>query len=187
MRKKHGKNLIQGSRRVPVGTMKTEYTEQNIYNNENAKVPASKCHNEANIYKYLKMPVHIAQNKNVNFMRSHLHSLLIFTTVILHAPTFLSSCKYWPDDGLLRPKLVANNIITMTQTNSCVRRSTYLILYRVIQNDCRGVKNLPYTIHLVLQMQPLVISFYGVTSRFRFMPLLFPVCRITKGAHIEHL
>jgi hypothetical protein len=24
------KNFIQGSRRVPVGTMKTEYTEQNI-------------------------------------------------------------------------------------------------------------------------------------------------------------
>jgi len=27
------KNLIQGSRRVPVGTMETEYTEQNIHNN----------------------------------------------------------------------------------------------------------------------------------------------------------
>jgi len=33
--------------------------------------------------------------------------------------------------------------------------------YRVIQNDCRGVNNLSYTIHLVLQMQPHVISFYG--------------------------
>ena len=70
------------------------------------------------------------------------------------------------------------------------------------------------TCHLELQMQPHVISFYGVTSRI----LLFPqvsrnwirtaietitadmlhtvwneidyradVCRITKGAHIEHL
>ena len=29
------KNLIQGSRRVPVRTMKTEYTEQNIHNNKN--------------------------------------------------------------------------------------------------------------------------------------------------------
>jgi hypothetical protein len=29
------KNLSQGSRRVPVGTMKTEYTEQSIPNNEN--------------------------------------------------------------------------------------------------------------------------------------------------------
>jgi len=27
-------------------------------------------------------------------------------------------------------------------------------LYRVIQNDCQGVNNLSYTIHLVLQMQP---------------------------------
>jgi len=81
--------------------------------------------------------------------------------------------------------------------------------YSVIQNDCRGVNNLSYTIHPVLQMQPHVIPFYGVTSRIRFMFLLFPqvsrnwrllhatvwneldycvdVCRITKGAHIEHL
>jgi len=29
------KNLSQGSRRVPAGTMKTEYTEQNIHNNKN--------------------------------------------------------------------------------------------------------------------------------------------------------
>ena len=29
------KNLSQGSRRAPVGTMKIEYTEQNIHNNEN--------------------------------------------------------------------------------------------------------------------------------------------------------
>jgi hypothetical protein len=28
------KNLSQGSRRVPVGTMETEYTEQNIHNNK---------------------------------------------------------------------------------------------------------------------------------------------------------
>ena len=28
--------------------------------------------------------------------------------------------------------------------------------------------------HLVLQMQPHVISFYGVTSRIRFVFLLFP-------------
>jgi hypothetical protein len=46
--------------------------------------------------------------------------------------------------------------------------------YGVIQNDCRGINNLPYTIQLVLQMQPHVISFYGVTSRIRFMFLLFP-------------
>jgi hypothetical protein len=29
------KTPSQGSRRVPVGTMKTEYTEQNIHNNKN--------------------------------------------------------------------------------------------------------------------------------------------------------
>ena len=82
--------------------------------------------------------------------------------------------------------------------------------YRVIQNDCQGINNLSYTIHLVLRMQPHVIYFYGVTSRIRFMFLLFPqvsrnwrsyilqtisneldyhvdVCRITNGAYIEHL
>ena len=76
-------------------------------------------------------------------------------------------------------------------------------------------------VNRTLQMQPHVISFYGVTSRISFMFLLFPpsipelkvrirtaietitadvlqtvwneldcrvdVCRITKGAHIEHL
>ena len=30
-------NLSQGSRRVPVGTMKIEYTEQNIHNNKNTQ------------------------------------------------------------------------------------------------------------------------------------------------------
>ena len=29
------KNLSQGSRRMPVGTMKTEYTEQSVRNNKN--------------------------------------------------------------------------------------------------------------------------------------------------------
>jgi len=29
------KNLSQGSRRVPVGTMKTECTEQSVHNNKN--------------------------------------------------------------------------------------------------------------------------------------------------------
>jgi len=29
------KNLSQGSRRAPVGMMKTEYTEQDIHNHEN--------------------------------------------------------------------------------------------------------------------------------------------------------
>ena len=32
---KAGKNLSQGSRRMPVGTMKTEYTELSINNNKN--------------------------------------------------------------------------------------------------------------------------------------------------------
>jgi len=56
--------------------------------------------------------------------------------------------------------------------------------YRVIQNDCQGFDNLSYTIHLVLQMQPHVISFCGVTSSIRFMFLLFPqVCRNWRLLH----
>jgi len=35
LRKKAWKNLSQGGWRVPVGTVKTEYTEQNIHNNKN--------------------------------------------------------------------------------------------------------------------------------------------------------
>jgi len=40
--------------------------------------------------------------------------------------------------------------------------------YRVIRNDCQGFNN------LILQMQPHVISVYGVKSRISFMFLLFP-------------
>jgi len=36
LRKKARQNLSQSSRRVPVGTMKTEYTEKNIHNNKNS-------------------------------------------------------------------------------------------------------------------------------------------------------
>jgi hypothetical protein len=37
LREKHGKILSQGRGRVPVGTMKIEYTEENIPNNENTQ------------------------------------------------------------------------------------------------------------------------------------------------------
>ena len=47
---------------------------------------------------------------------------------------------------------------------------THTHTHRVIRNDCRGFNNC----HLVLQMQPHGISFYGVTSRIKFMFLLFP-------------
>jgi len=50
-------------------------------------------------------------------------------------------------------------------------------LYRVIRNDCRGFNN------LVLQMQPHVIPFYGVTSRIRFTFLLFP--QVTRNWRYE--
>jgi len=58
--------------------------------------------------------------------------------------------------------------------------------YKLVVNSEQENKFYPYTglfemivgvlttCHLVLQMQPHVISFYGVTSRIRFMFLLFP-------------
>jgi len=60
-------------------------------------------------------------------------------------------------------------------------------LYKLVVNSQQENMFYPYTgllfdmmvrvlttCHLVLQMQPHVISFYGVTSRIRFMFLLFP-------------
>jgi len=38
---------------------------------------------------------------------------------------------YWPDDGLFRPKLVANNRNNKIK-DSCVRWSTYFILFYFI-------------------------------------------------------
>ena len=34
--------------------------------------------------------------------------LIIIIIIILYAPAFLSFYKYWPDDGLVRPRLVTN-------------------------------------------------------------------------------
>ena len=48
------------------------------------KVSASKGHHQANIYRYLKLLVHVVQL--VNFMGSHLHSLLVSIIVVLYAP-----------------------------------------------------------------------------------------------------
>jgi hypothetical protein len=37
-------------------------------------------------------------------------------------------CKYWPDDGPMRPKLVVNSNITI-KLYSCVRLSTYVVYF----------------------------------------------------------
>jgi hypothetical protein len=53
------KNLSQDSRILPVGTMKTEYTEQNIHNKKNTYNVTTKIHNLKNqikayrTYKYI--------------------------------------------------------------------------------------------------------------------------------------
>jgi len=48
---------------------------------------------------------------------------------MLYAPAFLSFCEYWPNDGLFRPKLVANNRNNKTKVSG-VRRSTYFISFK---------------------------------------------------------
>ena len=54
-------------------------------------------------------------------------------------------------------------------------RSTLRALIRfIIQGYSKFIVGVLTTCHLVLQMQPHVISFYGVTSRIRFMFFLFP-------------
>jgi len=47
-------------------------------------------------------------------------------------------------------------------------------LKKFITSMCRVIQYDFGVIHNTLQMQPHVISFYGVTSRIRFMFLLFP-------------
>jgi len=51
----------------------------------------------------------------------------VFVVYILAFEVFF--CKYWPDDGPWRPKLVASNRIIIKQTYSCVRRNAYFILF----------------------------------------------------------
>ena len=66
-------------------------------------------------------------------------------------------------------------------------REATISSYRVITNDCRSFNNLLG--HLVLQMQPHVISFYGVTSRIRFvftpLPASIPEMKVRIRTAIE--
>jgi hypothetical protein len=88
------------------------------------------------------------------------------------------------------------------------------MIYRVIRNDCRCFNNLPYTTHLrqeyvvaTMDQETLKVFFYdvwcAVVMQYYFMLILqyadmlqtvrnelhyrVYVCRITNGAHTEHL
>jgi len=102
-----------------------------------------------------------------------------------------------PSTELLTKRQTQQQLLRLHNTEQSSGRVTKLVhkqdnykpvnTYRVIQNDFWGFNNLSYTIHLVLQMQPHVISFYGVTSRIRFMFLLFPqVSRNWRLLHATH-
>ena len=93
-------------------------------------------------------------------------------------------------------------------------KHTITYLYRVIRNDCRGFNSLSYTIHLrqeyvvapvdpEVYVPPLPVSIPELKVRIRTaietitadmlqtvwneLDYRVDVCRITKGAHIEHL
>jgi len=98
-------------------------------------------------------------------------------TGILHEDLCTSmtiSCRILPKMKNISDRAAEKNQNTHFLLNVFLTNTVLLCKYRVIQNVCRGVNNLSYTIHLVLQMQPHMISFYGVMSRIRFMFLLFP-------------
>jgi len=92
--------------------------------------------------------------------------------------------------------------------------SLHKVLYKVIRNDCRGFNNLSYTVHLrqeyvvalmdlEVYVLPLLSSIPEVKVRIRTaietntadmlqriwdeLDYRVDVCRITNGAHIEHL
>ena len=50
---------------------------------------------------------------------------------VLYAPDFFLAffCKYWPDDGPLRPKTVANSNITINVTLLCQTDYLYSLFY----------------------------------------------------------
>jgi len=82
----------------------------------------------------------------------------------------------WPETTVRSCHYTVSNITeerSFRKSDSFRAEQRHLFMtnkYRVIRNDYRGFNNC----HLVLQMQPYVISFYGVTSRIGFMFLLFP-------------
>jgi len=107
---------------------------------------------------------------------SYIHFVWTCVTYSYHRQRTNQSLKLWQVYcSLNRSNVVPERSI---DTRGCVTMRTlhlsHKFKYRVIRNDCRGFNNLSYTIHLVLQMQPHVISSFGVTSRIRFMFLLFP-------------
>jgi len=97
-------------------------------------------------------------------------------STFLHWLCWCAWCWIWPDQRpqhLLRDSTIQCSVMTpllMVMHNITVTDSKLGGKYVVIRNDCRSFNNC----HLVLQMQPHVISFYGVTSRIRFMFLLSP-------------
>jgi len=77
-------------------------------------VSASEGRHHASIYKMLKMLVHIIQKRQFywipfTFTNNLYNYYQHLTSLYYKHQHFNFFCKYWPDDGLLRPKPVANN------------------------------------------------------------------------------
>jgi hypothetical protein len=79
-------NLGQGSRRMPTGTMKTEYTERNIHNNKNTyttelKVYMYKTYNHVqNDKKRITQRISLHCNTSLHFTTHHYTATLHYTS-----------------------------------------------------------------------------------------------------------
>jgi len=54
-----------------------------------------------------------------------------------YAPAFLSFCKYWPDDGLLRRKLVTNNRNSKIKRQLCQTEYIFKFHFNIIHFSWR--------------------------------------------------
>jgi len=73
----------------------------------------------------------------------------------MHQDLVFFCCKYWPDDGLLRPKLVANNRIFI-----------YLLTAIGLTLGCsRTVHIYAQTIHRTTQLATLVGRLFGIGTQ----------------------
>jgi hypothetical protein len=66
--------------------------------------------NQGKFWKYIHS-THNVKSQHKLLQIAHPKADNTVNVFVLHATAFSVFFKYWPDDGLLRPKLVANNRI----------------------------------------------------------------------------
>jgi len=99
-----------------------------------------------------------------------------FKILISSVRTFRHTQISWSQRKCNKLEVTWENIVKAVNISYIVKRRVYCVRFNIqgYSKWLSGVNKLSYTIRLVLQMQPHVISFYGFISRIRFMFLLFP-------------